>query len=63
MKAGDDCVVPLCDAHHRQLHESGDEVGFLGSLDGPGLAELLYRHRYDINAAGAVLNEPPRRMG
>lgn len=33
LKAGDDWVVPLCNQHHRQLHEDGNEEIFF-ALEG-----------------------------
>ena len=44
MKAPDSHTIPLCPAHHRALHESGDEVGWLElhGIDGPERAQRIY---------------------
>jgi len=44
-KAGDEWVIPLCPAHHRNLHMNGNEVAFLKRFGvyGPEIAEKLWR--------------------
>ena len=47
LKAGDENTVPLCNKHHRELHQIGNEVKFFeGSLgredDGQFMARLLW---------------------
>ena len=49
-KSGDDWTVPLCRAHHRQLHAAGDEQTWWQehSLDAVALAEALWRQGRDV---------------
>jgi hypothetical protein len=44
LKAGDQCVVPLCEAHHRALHERGNEWAWwaLHALKPGEVAEWLW---------------------
>jgi len=45
MKAGDNWCIPLCPKHHRELHASGDETGWLDvyGIDGPDRARRIYQ--------------------
>ena len=43
LKAGDDWTIPLCSAHHRGLHADGNEVRYLGDINGPALAAALWQ--------------------
>jgi len=48
-KAGDDMTIPLCAAHHTELHADGNEPRWLAShgIDGPALARRIYQEWRD----------------
>lgn len=44
MKSGDNWCIPLCPAHHHELHQDGNETRFLEAcgIDGPALARTIF---------------------
>lgn len=43
-RSGDQWAIPLCDDHHKALHASGDETGWLDmyGIDGPERAQRIF---------------------
>jgi hypothetical protein len=41
----DECTVPLCRGHHREVHRCGDEVAWWAKtgIDALGVANTLWR--------------------
>lgn len=45
LKAGDNFTIPICPAHHRALHDDGNEIEFLDlyGVNGLEIAQELWR--------------------
>jgi DNA recombination protein Rad52 len=52
MKVSDEFAVPLCRGHHRELHQTGNEVGWWENLkiDALGIAKDLWKQTHAKNA-------------
>jgi Rad52/22 family double-strand break repair protein len=65
-KVSDEWVVPLCNLHHRSLHDSGNEEAWWGqhSIDAVSEAERLWQARHPVVSAAALTrpetDEPER---
>jgi len=55
-KASDEWVVPLCNLHHRALHDAGDEEAWWKAqgVDARAEAEGLWREHCSATIAGAL---------
>lgn len=54
-KADDSHTVPLCRTHHRGLHDSGDETGYLGHA--VELSEQLYGRSGSWDACMSLIED------
>jgi hypothetical protein len=54
-KVSDEFIVPLCRAHHHEVHRSSDEVGWWKQtgLDPLGLAQKLWRDTHPLQQSVA----------
>jgi len=54
-KVSDEFIVPLCRAHHREVHRSSDEVGWWkqGGIDPVGFAQKLWRETHPLHRSVA----------
>ena len=54
-KVSDEFIVPLCRAHHREVHRSSDEVGWWkqAGLDPLGFAQKLWRDSHPLQQSVA----------
>jgi hypothetical protein len=55
-KVSDEFIVPLCRAHHREVHRSSDEVGWWkqAGIDPLGFAQKLWRDTHPLQQSVAV---------
>ena len=59
-RSGDNHILPMTDAKHKELHHMGDETKFFaehGIKDPVGLAEKIYGKRDSLNACIIAINE------
>ena len=59
-RSGDNHILPMTDAKHKELHNRGNETKFFvkhGIKDPVGLAEKLYKNRDNLNACIIAINE------
>ena len=59
-KSGDQHILPMTDAKHKELHNMGDEIKFFkkhGIKDPVALAEKLYENRKCLNSCIIAINE------
>jgi hypothetical protein len=47
-KVSDEFTVPLCRAHHRDLHHRGNEIDWWGDIDPIKVSEQLWRQTLDV---------------
>ena len=62
-KVSDEFIVPLCRAHHREVHRSSDEVGWWkqAGLDPLGFAQKLWRDSHPLQPRSPVLCSANKR--
>jgi hypothetical protein len=53
-KVSDEFAVPLCRAHHRDLHHRGNEIDWWGNIDPIKVSEQLWRQT--LNVAGSTID-------
>tara|TARA_R110000764_G_scaffold240086_1_gene342184 strand:- start:159 stop:500 length:342 start_codon:yes stop_codon:yes gene_type:complete len=59
-RSGDNHILPMTDAKHKELHNMGDEKKFFedhGVSDPVGLAEKLYANRHCLNSCIIAIHE------
>jgi hypothetical protein len=65
LKVSDEFTVPLCRAHHRELHRTGKETDWWAKagLDPIGLARKLWLETHPLNASVDVLGDDIEQPG
>jgi hypothetical protein len=59
LKVSDEFTVPLCRAHHRELHRTGKELNWWAKagLEPISLARKLWRETHPLHASADVLDD------
>ena len=57
LKVSDEFTVPLCRGHHRQLHQTGNEVAWWEDLqiNAPEIARGLWEQTHPASAVGSIV--------
>ena len=58
LKVSDEFTVPLCRGHHRQVHQTGNEITWWEGLqiDALEIARGLWEHTHPASAVGSIFH-------